>query len=184
MNNFRILFLLFLLTIIGLNAGCGLRQKYRIDRNGNNPRNIAGQSQRYSENQKSEYKKGNTKSLIELGRIIQSYLGRPYSGKSRYTKGLDCSKFVQEIFLKFDGTELPRTVIAQVRYGHSVNRNDLRYGDLVFFRTDGRKPSHVGVYVGFDEFIHSSTSSGIIISGLKDKYWKKRFLGGRRVIRR
>ncbi len=183
MFKLRILFVFFLLIIIGLNTGCGLRQKYKVDRYADRSGKNSSQSQRYSKNQKSENRESNTKRLIELGRIIQSYLGRPYSGKSRYTKGFDCSQFMKELFLKFDGTELPRTVKEQAKYGHGVNKGDIQYGDLVFFRTEGRKPSHVGVYVSFDEFVHSSTSSGIIISRLKDKYWKKRFLGGRRVIR-
>ena len=183
MNNFRILFLSFLLIIVGLNTGCGLRQKYKVDRDGDRSGKNISQSQRYSKNQKSEYKESSTKRLIELGRIIQSYLGRPYKGKSSNTKGLDCSQFMQELFSKFNGTELPRTVKEQAKFGHSVNKGDIQYGDLVFFRIEGRKPAHVGVYVGFNEFVHSSTSSGIIISSLKNKYWKKRFLGGRRIIR-
>ncbi|MCP4704092.1 MAG: C40 family peptidase [candidate division Zixibacteria bacterium] len=179
----RILFLSFLMATIVFNAGCGLRQKYRVDKDGDNPNKTNSQTKRTSNNNQSVNKDGSTVHLIELGRIIQSYLGRPYSGKSRYTKGFDCSQFMQELFGKYNDTKLPRTVKKQIKYGTSVSKNDIQYGDLVFFRTDGRKPSHVGVYVGFDEFVHSSTSSGIIISSLKNKYWKKRFLGGRRIIR-
>ena len=182
MFKLRILFVFFILIIISINTGCGLRQKYKVDRYADRSAKNNSQNQRDSKNQRSENRESNTKHLIELGRIIQSYLGRPYSGKSSYAKGLDCSQFVQELFLKFDGTELPRTVKEQSKYGHGVSKSDIQYGDLVFFRTEGRKPSHVGIYVGFDEFIHSSTSSGVIISSLEDKYWKKRFLGGRRVI--
>jgi len=183
MSILRILFLLFLLIIISISGGCGLRQKYRVDRENDNPDKNITQTQRYSSNQKSNNDASTTRSLIELGRLIQSYLGRPYSGKSKYSKGFDCSQFMQELFLKFNGTELPRTVKEQSKSGYSVSKSDIHYGDLIFFRTEGRNASHVGVYVGFDEFVHSSTSSGIIISSLKDKYWKKRFLGGRRIVR-
>jgi len=183
MSKLRVIFLFILLTIIAINSGCGLRQKYRVDRDGERTEISNNQSQKISKNKQSENGESNTKHLIELGRLIQSYLGRPYSGKSRYTKGFDCSKFVQELYYKFDGTELPRTVKEQAKSGYSVNKGDVQYGDLVFFRTEGRRPSHVGIYIGFNEFIHSSTSSGIIISNLKEKYWKKRFLGGRRIIR-
>ncbi len=183
MSNLRILFLIFLLIIMGINSGCGLRQKYRVDRDGEKPEKNITQTQRYSSNQKSNDGASSTQRLIDLGRLIQSYLGRPYSGKSKYSKGFDCSQFMQELFLKFNATELPRTVKDQAKSGYSVSKSDIHYGDLVFFRTEGRDVSHVGVYVGFDEFVHSSTSSGIIISNLKDKYWKKRFLGGRRIVR-
>lgn len=183
MLNYRFLFISFLLILIGLNTNCGLRQKYKVDGQNDRPTRIVSQSQRHSKKQKAENKESNTTRLIELGRLIQSYLGRPYGGKSRNTRGLDCSQFIQELFLKFNSTELPRTVKEQSQYGYSVNKGNIQYGDLVFFRTEGRKPSHVGIYVGFNEFVHSSTSSGIIISSMKNKYWKKRFLGGRRVIR-
>lgn len=183
MSNLRILLLLFLLMSVGLNFGCGLRQKYKVDRQGEKPIKINSQSKQDSKNNRHDFKDSSTKQLIELGRIIQSYLGRPYTGKSSNGKGLDCSQFIKELFIKFNGIELPRTVNGQAKYGHSVNKSDLQYGDLVFFRTEGRKASHVGVYVGFDEFVHSSTSSGIIISSLENNYWKKRFLGGRRIIR-
>lgn len=179
MRRTRLLFLFILLLSVSFNAGCGLRQRYKVDR----PEKNINQTQRYSKKSNHENSANNTSELIELGRLIQSYLGRPYIGKSRHTKGYDCSQFMRELFSKYDGTRLPRTVKEQAKLGYNISKGDIQYGDLVFFRTDGRRPSHVGVYVGFDEFVHSSTSSGIVISSLKNKYWKKRLLFGRRIIR-
>lgn len=123
-----------------------------------------------------------TYELMRLGRIIQEYLGTPYGSSSAYRTGFDCSAFTCRIFDEFNNTQLPRTARDQAGVGVKVNRSSLSYGDLVFFKTDGRGISHVGIYVGFDEFVHSSSSQGVMISNLNEKYWKKRFLTARRVI--
>ena len=109
---------------------------------------------RYS-NVSEEKKKNNsiqsqglsTNQNIRLGSILQSYLGRPYAGKSKYEEGLDCSGFTSEVFKKYDNIKLPRTSKDQFNYGTKISKSSLKYGDLVFFRTDGNKISHVGIYL-------------------------------------
>ncbi len=123
-----------------------------------------------------------SRQLIELGRILQSYLGTPYAGQSPHERGLDCSQFTQDVYRKFNKTQLPRTAAKQYTAGRKVDKGHLRYGDLVFFRTDGRSISHVGIYTGHNEFIHSSSSLGVIITDLSDKYWNKRYAGARRIL--
>ena len=124
-----------------------------------------------------------TEEFVEFGLILQSYLGKPYKGKSKYDEGLDCSEFTGEVFRKFDGTRIPRTSINQFKAGKNVTINRIGYGDLVFFRTVRDKISHVGIYVGYNKFIHVSSSRGVIISSLKEKYWAKRYAGGRRILK-
>ncbi len=179
----KIIIFLILTLIGGLMGGCGLRQKYRVDIGFEDSKRDTESYRTYSDNKIGPNGKTNTSQLIELGRVIQRHLGRPYSGKSDEEVGLDCSEFVQRVFAEFDGTKLPRTVSEQIRQGYGIDRNSLRYGDLVFFRTDGRGASHVGIFVGYKEFIHSSASSGVIISSMNDKYWKRRFVGARRILR-
>jgi len=123
-----------------------------------------------------------TNSTIRFGRILQEYLGKPYAGRSRFDSGLDCSLFTGEVFKKYAKIQLPRKSEDQFQSGASVNGHDLQFGDLVFFQTDGKAVSHVGVYVGHNEFIHASSSSGVILSGMNEKYWSKRFVGARRVL--
>ena len=122
-------------------------------------------------------------STIAFGRILQVYLGKPYAGRSRYDPGMDCSLFTGEVFKKYAKIDLPRKSEEQFKAGDPVNGGQLVFGDLVFFNTDGKSVSHVGIYVGHDEFIHASTSNGVIISGMNEKYWAKRFMGARRVIK-
>ncbi len=126
--------------------------------------------------------KTSSSELIRLGRIIQGYLGTPYKGKSAYKRGIDCSQFTMEVFDKFNRTKLPRTVKQQYKIGQNVSGTRLRYSDLVFFRTEGRSISHVGIYIGFNEFVHASTSSGVRISDIRSEYWKGRFVGARRIL--
>ena len=121
-------------------------------------------------------------SYIAFGMILQKYLGRPYKGKSKYVQGLDCSAFVQKVFWEFSETELPRTAREQFRVGKQVPRARLTFGDLVFFETERGKISHVGICIGFNDFIHASSSNGVTISGMDEDYWAQRYRGARRIL--
>ncbi|WP_340616480.1 bifunctional murein DD-endopeptidase/murein LD-carboxypeptidase [Xenorhabdus entomophaga] len=96
-------------------------------------------------------------------------------------RGIDCSAFVQRTFHDQFGMDLPRSTSEQQRIGQTVSRSKLRAGDLVLFKT-GRYMRHVGIYIGNNQFVHASTSSGVIVSKLTDNYWNKRYYGARRVL--
>ena len=98
-------------------------------------------------------------------------------------KGIDCSSFVQRTFREQFGLELPRSTYEQQETGKSVSRTNLRTGDLVLFRA-GSTGRHVGIYIGNNQFVHASTSSGVIISSMNEPYWKKRYNEARRVLSR
>lgn len=123
-----------------------------------------------------------TNDNIRLGLILQSYLGKPYKGKSKYEDGLDCSHFTSSVFKKYSTLVLPRIAKEQYKTGKNVHYNKLNYGDLVFFKTDGKTISHVGIYLSGNDFIHASTSRGVIISSMNNKYWADRYIGARCVI--
>jgi cell wall-associated NlpC family hydrolase len=123
-----------------------------------------------------------TNDYIRLGSIVQGYLGKPYAGRSRYDPGLDCSLFTQEVIREYARIEIGRTVADQNAGGMAVPRNRMMPGDLVFFRTERDRVSHVGLYMGSNEFCHASSSQGIIMSNLSEPYWAQRFEGARRVM--
>ncbi|EJF30120.1 outer membrane lipoprotein [Enterobacter sp. Ag1] len=102
-------------------------------------------------------------------------------GSSR--AGIDCSAFVQRTFQEQFGLTLPRSTSEQQESGKSVSRNKLRTGDLVLFRA-GSTGRHVGIYIGNNQFVHASTSSGVVISSMDEPYWKKRYNEARRVLSR
>ncbi|NMC44847.1 MAG: NlpC/P60 family protein [candidate division Zixibacteria bacterium] len=118
---------------------------------------------------------------IKMGAVIDKYIGRPANG-GEGGAAMDCSEFVQQIYSEYAGIHLPRTTENLFTAGREVAPGDLYFGDLVFFDTGGKGVSHVGIYVGFDEFVHVSSTDGIIISNLTDKYYSKRFLSARRVM--
>jgi len=96
--------------------------------------------------------------------------------------GLDCSSFTMYVYRKL-GIKLPRTARAQFNVGVPVDIGNLKVGDLVFFRTYARYPSHVGIYIGNGKFIHfSSMYHGLAISSLSKRYFKRRFIGAKRVL--
>lgn len=111
-----------------------------------------------------------------------SLQGTPYRyGKSSPEEGFDCSGFVQHVY-KRQGIALPRTVQGMANSLNQVPKTDLHSGDLVFFNTDGRPFSHVGIYVNNDNFIHapSQRTGKVLVSSLRNRYWGERFSCARR----
>ncbi|MBF0200378.1 MAG: C40 family peptidase [Desulfamplus sp.] len=94
--------------------------------------------------------------------------------------GIDCSGFVYVTYLEKFGIDLPRNTDLQVRIGRYVRFNDLRSGDLVFFKI-GWKGKHVGIYIEDNMFLHVSTRKGVMISSLHDRYWSSKYWQARRI---
>lgn len=114
---------------------------------------------------------------------VASFLGTPYVWGGRTRRGADCSGFTQSVFAEL-GIELPRNSQKQWKTGRAIKYNQLRKGDLVFFRTIANRISHVGIMTqpSSHEFAHASSSRGVVRSNLESKYYKKRYAGARRVI--
>lgn len=109
------------------------------------------------------------------------YKGVPYVFGGTTPKGFDCSGYVQYVF-KDCKASLPRLADEQALRGVFVTQRQLRPGDLVFFTTYLPGASHVGIYAGSGQFWSASSSKGVILSSLKDEYWKTRYYGARRVL--
>ena len=110
-------------------------------------------------------------------------LGIPYRrGGSKPETGFDCSGFVTHVFKQGVGLVLPRSAREQSKSGENVLREELKPGDLVFFNTMRRTFSHVGIYLGHNQFVHAPrTGAEVRVEDMRDKYWKKRYNGARRV---
>jgi len=122
-----------------------------------------------------------SKKTDNIIKTAEKYLKTPYKFGGDSPKGFDCSGFVKFVYEK-NGNKLPRTADVQYKQGKMVERSKLKPGDLVFFTTYEKGPSHVGIYYGSDKFIHASSSRGVMISRLDETYWKPRYLGARRII--
>ena len=113
--------------------------------------------------------------------IALAFRGVPYRNGGSDPSGFDCSGFTQYVFAQH-GIALPRSVEEQFEEGKKVKPRDLESGDLVFFKTVSRGPSHVGIIVGDDQFVHAPSSKGVVrVERLSAEYWSKRFIAGRRV---
>lgn len=117
-------------------------------------------------------------------RVVQNamaYMGVPYVFGGSTPSGFDCSGFVMYVF-RGAGISLPRTADVQYEVGTPVEKSELRAGDLVFFTTYTYGPSHVGISLGGDKFIHASSSKGVTIDTLNRGYWISTYIGARRVM--
>lgn len=113
--------------------------------------------------------------------ITQQTLGIPYKFGSNSNKATDCSGYVQRVF-RLMGIQLPRSAREQFNYGSSVEKENLSVGDMVFFRTYASFPSHVGIYLGNNLFVHASVlARKVTIDNLNTPYYIKRFIGARRL---
>lgn len=124
-----------------------------------------------------------SQALNSLKKSAYSFLGARYRFGGSSRNSLDCSSFTQQVF-RDQKISLPRTAREQFYVGNEVVRGDLRKGDLVFFQTYARFPSHVGIYLGNRKMIHASSSRdhrGVVISSMDTPYYLARYLGARRV---
>ena len=116
-----------------------------------------------------------------------TYIGTPYRFGGMTRSGIDCSAFVLSVYGSATGISLPRISSAQAQEGERVEREQLEKGDLLFFQTRGSRISHVGIVQeitpeGEIKFIHASTSKGVTISSLNEKYWGLRFRFAKRIL--
>lgn len=114
--------------------------------------------------------------------LILAWMGTPYEYGADSKSGTDCSGFTLQMFSQSAGIKLPRSTEEQVKQGTPVEKENLKFGDLVFFNTTGQNPSHVGIYIGDDMFAHASVSFGVTLSSMYSSYYKKRYTEARRII--
>lgn len=117
-----------------------------------------------------------------LYNFIEDWYGVKYCYGGTDKSGIDCSAFVQKLYEDVFCTDLVRTARDQFHNCKLVwDKDNLKEGDLVFFKTRGKRISHVGIYLANNFFVHASSSSGVMISSLADNYWSKRYAGAGKV---
>lgn len=118
---------------------------------------------------------------VGLYNAIEDWMGTRYCYGGNSKNCIDCSAFTGVIYKAAYKVDLPRTSSDQYNLCTKIDRSELKEGDLIFFATKGRSVSHVGIYLHNNKFVHSSTSSGVIITDLDDSYWGKKYLGCGRI---
>ena len=111
------------------------------------------------------------------------FVGVPYRrGGNTVESGLDCSGFTRLVFLDSNGIDLPRTAAEQAHVGTNVSAEELKPGDLVFFNTMRRAYSHVGIYLGNNQFVHApKPGAEIRVENMQQSYWVSKYNGARRL---
>lgn len=182
-NDFRIKQLSVLLITSSLIVSCGSSKSVATKKNTN--KTVAK-----SENLRkldSKFDGKVPKSINSVLKDAEKYIGTPYKFGGNTSSGFDCSGFTVKVFEEND-FKIPRRSSDQAEAGKKIDISEVKPGDLLFFATaGGSRVSHVGIVhdVNTDgevKFIHASTSKGVIISSLNEKYWNKAYLHAQRVL--
>ncbi|MEJ5993598.1 NlpC/P60 family protein [Pedobacter sp. Du54] len=123
----------------------------------------------------------NATSNLKLYKFIYEWIGTPYSFGGNTKRGIDCSAFAKTIYEKVFNTTILRNSRDIFSMTDPLSKDELKEGDLVFFKIKSRSISHVGVYLGDNRFAHSS-SSGVKISNLNEPYYSRYFYKGGRIL--
>jgi cell wall-associated NlpC family hydrolase len=110
---------------------------------------------------------------------VRQWEGTPHRMGGSSRRGVDCSGFVHRLYRDIFAQQIPRSTALLVKSGRPIGKNNLRTGDLVFFKVP-HKGRHVGIYLSRSEFAHASTSKGVTISSLEDHYWRRCYWTARR----
>jgi len=110
----------------------------------------------------------------KLIKTLASWKGTPYRYGGRKRSGSDCSGFVGAVYVEVYKKYLHRSSRDMLKDVRTIRKSKLKAGDLVFFKTSGRRVSHVGIYVADNKFMHAA-STGVIVSDLKEKYYKRTY---------
>ena len=133
----------------------------------------------YSKKLRMQFATSKNKNLVET---VASWLGTPYRYGRGSKKGTDCSGFVTSIYREVYGINLSRSSSSMFRDVKRVKKDNLRTGDLVFFKRGPKQPIfHVGIYLKNGKFIHSATSGGVMVSSLSEPFFRKNYYAGGRV---
>ncbi len=127
------------------------------------------------------FTKSERKVRDKLDEAFKDWQGVPYLLGGTDFDGVDCSGFLQAVFADYFGVQLPRVTHDQMKEGKSVKKDNIKIGDIVFFRT-GKNTMHAGVMINSQQFMHASTSSGVMISALQERYWSDAYLTTRRIL--
>jgi len=113
--------------------------------------------------------------------VSNGYLGIKYKYGGLNNTGFDCSGLIYRVYLDALQLKLPRTAKSQYQASYEIPPSRTQVGDLIFFKIKSQQPDHAGIMISRSRFIHSTKSRGVIVSNLKDEYYRKRFLCIRRL---
>ncbi len=193
--------ILFLLTAILMLAACSSTKKSstRLSYNSKS----GGKTYASASSTKSESKTSSSSSLTSISKKLginvtkkdnvtlyseaASWIGTPYKYGGTSRKGVDCSGFTYLMYKSVYGKTISRqSAEILTKNCKKISKSELREGDLVFFRTDGKNsktPNHVGIYLKDKKFVHASSSKGVVVSSLDNDYYVRNWITAGRVVK-
>lgn len=165
------------LILISVFVSCSTSKRVTNDSGKYNKSN-SGFYKKHSEIYGIQFKGNENKNLLLA---IDGWLGSGYKYGGCSKTGTDCSCLVKNIYKQVYEIELNRTTNGIYQQVKHISRNNLKEGDILFFKINGKTISHVGLYIKNDKFVHASSSRGVVISDLNQDYYKKRFFTGGRI---
>ena len=120
-------------------------------------------------------------SNMKLFHFVYDWIGTPYRFGGSSRKGIDCSAFTKELYSEVFNLDIKRNSRDIFSMVSPVGKEELKEGDLVFFKIHSRRISHIGIYLGNNRFAHAS-SKGVAISSLDDAYYSRYFYKGGRLL--
>lgn len=137
-----------------------------------------GYAQPYAQPYSQQYEPADAPARRALLAHAHQVLGVRYKlGGETPLEGFDCSGLTQFVYQQAQGIRLPRTAAEQSQASRTISFEQMRPGDLIFFRTSGSKVNHVGIYIGRGEFIHAASGGGkVSIDTLSRPYWQQRLV--------
>jgi lipoprotein Spr len=121
-------------------------------------------------------------SNVKLFQFVYDWIGTPYHLGGDTKRGIDCSGFAYQLYNKVFDTSIGSNSRNIFSMSTPVDKEELKEGDLVFFKIHSRAITHVGVYIGNGKFAHASSSKGVMISYLADPYWTRYYYKGGRLL--
>jgi lipoprotein Spr len=121
-------------------------------------------------------------SNLKLYKFIYEWIGTPYRFGGNTKNGIDCSAFTKAIYDKVFNTAILRNSRDIFSMVNPLAKDELKEGDLVFFKIKSRSISHVGIYLGDNRFAHASSTRGVVISNLNEPYYSRYFYKGGRIL--
>jgi murein DD-endopeptidase / murein LD-carboxypeptidase len=119
---------------------------------------------------------------LKLYQFIYDWIGTPYRLGGVDKNGVDCSGFAYQLYNKVFHTIIGNNTTNIFNMVNPIDKEELKEGDLVFFKINSRYISHMGVYIGNNKFAHASSSRGVMISNLDESYWKRYYYKSGRLL--
>jgi cell wall-associated NlpC family hydrolase len=157
---------------------------YRAPLNGNNrPARKENRQSNAKKTEPADYQETLPLSIADFKTEIQKFWKAPYVWGGASPNGTDCSGLIVAIYKNACGLSLPHSTQQLYQLGKPIPKNDLSFSDLVFF-TDGKslKPTHVGLYISRNIFLHASLSDGVTLGRLNKPPYDRLYVGARRMI--